>query len=115
MGAMDVVGVRWTNNIAQIELRRFRDEEEEMMDETRINRVKAAAEKLLDELIGEAAQDVELRLSTLARTGIVQVALSVPMAMIGNCESDGTELHFEGRSSGLYVCCAGNPRHCWKV
>jgi len=83
-----------------------------MIDEIEINDVRAAANNLLDELFG--AQSAEQRLSALARTGILQVALLTPMAVIGNCETDGTELHFQGRSDGLYVCCAGNPRHCWK-
>ena len=86
-----------------------------MIDEPRLRRVKAAADKLLNELLGTSVASLEETHSNFAKLGIVQVALTAPMATIGNCAQDGSELHFEGRADGLYVCCADIPAHCWKV
>jgi hypothetical protein len=34
---------------------------------------------------------------------------------VGSCDQDGTSMYYVGRTDGLYVCCGGNPQHCWKL
>lgn len=77
--------------------------------------VKNAAQKLISKLMSEGTNEPIERRNKQAQIAIAQVALFATTAMIGTCGSDGTELHFEGRDNGLYVCCAGNPAHCWKI
>ena len=51
--------------------------------------------------------------TVLARLQIAQIALALPTASIGSCAADGTPLTFRGRDDGLYICCNGDPEHCW--
>jgi hypothetical protein len=46
---------------------------------------------------------------------LAQAALTAPDEPVGPCPVDGGELRFEGRSDGLYLCCAANLTHAWRV
>ncbi len=49
----------------------------------------------------------------VVRAQLALLATVFPLASLGTCEQDGTELLYQGRQDGLYVCCVHN--HCWKV
>ncbi len=51
----------------------------------------------------------------VAQLQIALTAITMPLASIGTCSTDGTPLRFIGGADGLRVCCTGNPQHCWKV
>jgi len=51
----------------------------------------------------------------IARYHLGLLASVMPLASIGTCEQDGTDLRFVGGSNGLRVCCTGSPQHCWKI
>lgn len=50
-----------------------------------------------------------------ARNQLALLASAMPLASIGTCSDDGTDLRFVGGPDGLRVCCTGNPQHCWKI
>lgn len=45
---------------------------------------------------------------------LVQMAAIMPLASIGTCHC-GHEMRYKGKVSALYVCCSGNPEHCWRI
>lgn len=49
----------------------------------------------------------------VVRAQLALLATVFPLASLGTCDQDGTELLFRGRDDGLYVCCVHG--HCWKV
>jgi hypothetical protein len=53
--------------------------------------------------------------SIAARIAIANVALMAAAVSIGTCTMDGTDMHYSGRTDGLYVCCSAASQHCWKV
>ena len=81
--------------------------------------VREAAQNKIYALLSESYSDPKAQANVQAQLSIAQTALMYPSASIGNCAIDGSNLHFEGRNSGLYVCCAGDPKtnqvHCWTV
>lgn len=85
------------------------------METQNYNRIRDAAQRLISNLLSEGASNPERQAEILVKLSLAQSALLNTEASVGNCALDGTDLHFEGRSNGLYVCCAGDPRHCWKV
>jgi|HubBroStandDraft_6_1064221.scaffolds.fasta_scaffold740327_1 hypothetical protein len=70
-----------------------------------------AIRALLNDLL-EPGADVP---SIAARIAIANVALMAAAVSIGTCTMDGTDMHYSGRSNGLFVCCSASPQHCWKV
>lgn len=52
--------------------------------------------------------------SVMAQLQIMQIAASLPLASIGSCHC-GHNLRYRGSQDGLFVCCTGDPEHCWKL
>jgi hypothetical protein len=46
---------------------------------------------------------------------LMQMAVAMPLASLGTCGQDGTDLHYTSDDNDLLVCCDGDPRHCWRV
>lgn len=53
--------------------------------------------------------------SLVAQRGLAIAAFVAPLAVLGSCSHDGTELRFVGTPDDLRVCCELDPPHCWKV
>jgi hypothetical protein len=83
------------------------------------NKIREAAQQKIYALLRESYSDSGAQANVQAKLSIAQSALMYPTASIGNCAMDGSDLHFEGRKNGLYICCAGDPKtnqvHCWMV
>lgn len=104
------------------ELRKFLDED----SETAANEVTTAAADLVAELLdrlqslsGEIYLKSDMKAqreaqSLMAQLQMAQTAMSLPLASIGSCHC-GAELRYKGLQRGLFVCCTGNPEHCWKL
>ncbi len=77
----------------------------------------AAAKKTINDLLEYEVVDKIERLNIHAKISLAQIALFAPLASIGTCtvNSCNTNLHYEGRDSGLYLCCTGSPKHCWQI
>lgn len=51
--------------------------------------------------------------TVVARHQFAELALALPMASIGTCSQDGTDLQFEEHGGEMLMCCAHG--HCWKT
>jgi hypothetical protein len=82
-----------------------------------MNIIKEAAEKLISSLLTPGTNDPNHQMNVQAKIALAQIALVTPLAIIGTCTVGGcnTDMHFVGRADGLYVCCSGSPKHCWKI
>ena len=79
--------------------------------------IKRAANRLIASLLETGTTDPIERLNIQAKISLAQIALSSSLAVLGTCAVSGcgSDLQFEGRASGLYVCCLNVPKHCWKL
>lgn len=92
-------------------------EEQRRRRETRIRRAALRTAQRLDGVLeGLFGQEGSiLWQSVMAIRQLAMLALEFPLAVLGRCAIDGSELQFEGRPTGLWVCCQNNPPHCWRI
>lgn len=76
--------------------------------------IRFQARRVIDSLEERITND-STAIDVLPAMLLAQAAIIAPHASLGSCAQDGTDLLYAGRADGLYVCCGGNPQHCWRV
>lgn len=85
------------------------------------NEVKRAARRTIANLCKSAQETPAVSADGLGfdilhqQLALAQAALTAPDETVGPCPVDGSELHFEGRADGLYLCCTINLTHVWRI
>lgn len=85
------------------------------------NEVKRAARRTIANLCKTAQDAPSMGAEGLGfdilnqQLALAQAALTAPDEAVGPCPVDGSELHFEGRADGLYLCCTINLTHAWRI
>lgn len=77
--------------------------------------IKQSARIIISELEFDNETDSVRRRFNEIKVAIAKLAFWKPLAILGNCEEDGSELRFEIKNGGLYLCCSRTPSHCFRI